>query len=43
MYKKEKWLYHLMLTPGILAVLMFNTVTLLGIFVAFQDFVPNRG
>lgn len=43
MYKKEKWLYHLMMTPGTIAVFMFNTMTLLGIFVAFQDFIPNKG
>ena len=43
MYKKEQVSYHLMLLPAVVAVLLFNTVTLLGIFVAFQDFVPNKG
>lgn len=32
-----------MLLPGVLAVLLFNTVTWLGIFIAFQDFIPSKG
>lgn len=35
--------YHLMLLPGVVFVLLFNTSTWLGIALAFQDFIPSRG
>lgn len=43
MYKKDRLHYHLMIIPGIIAIFLFNTLTLLGIFVAFQDFIPTLG
>lgn len=43
MYKKERVHYHLMMAPGVTAVFLFNTVTILGVLVAFQDFIPNLG
>lgn len=35
--------YHLMILPGFLVVLLFNTTTWLGIGIAFQDFIPSKG
>jgi putative aldouronate transport system permease protein len=34
---------NLMMLPGVTFVFLFNTMTLLGIVVAFQDFIPRRG
>lgn len=35
--------YHLMVLPGAVFVLLFNTSTWLGIALAFQDFIPSKG
>ncbi|WP_199620792.1 ABC transporter permease [Paenibacillus alkalitolerans] len=35
--------YHLMLLPGMLLLLVFQIVPMLGIVIAFQDFIPARG
>ncbi|NSW92711.1 MAG: sugar ABC transporter permease [Firmicutes bacterium] len=41
--KKEQIHYHMMVLPGTIIVFLFNTATWLGIFLAFQDFVPSKG
>ena len=40
---KEQVNYNLMLLPGVLFVFLFNTITLVGIAVAFQNYVPGKG
>ena len=35
--------YHLMLLPGIVLLLLFSVVPMLGIVIAFQDFTPEQG
>ncbi len=43
MHRKDQIHYHLMVIPGVAIVLLFNTVTWLGILLSFQDFIPKRG
>lgn len=42
MWKRE-WPLHLMLLPGIVLVLIFSYVPMVGIIMAFQKYVPNKG
>ena len=42
-HRKNQLHYNLMLMPGALMVFLFNTITWLGILLAFQDFIPSRG
>lgn len=35
--------YHLMLLPGIILLLIFSIVPMVGAVIAFQNFMPNRG
>lgn len=42
MWKRE-WPLHLMLLPGIVLVLIFSYVPMVGIMMAFQKYVPNKG
>ena len=39
----ERLRLNLMMLPGVVFVFLFNMMTLLGIAVAFQDFIPRRG
>jgi len=34
---------HLMLLPGVICVILFNYIPLLGIVMAFQKYIPNKG
>lgn len=38
----ERW-YHLMMAPGMAFLLVFSYIPMVGIIMAFQDFVPARG
>ena len=38
-----KTIYHLMMLPGMFFVILFNYVPMVGIIMAFQDFVPAKG
>lgn len=40
---KREWPLHLMLIPGIVLVLIFSYVPMVGIMMAFQKYVPNKG
>jgi len=42
MWKRE-WPLHLMLIPGIVLVLIFSYVPMVGIVMAFQKYIPNKG
>lgn len=42
-YKGAAVQYHLMLLPGMLLLLVFQIAPMLGIVIAFQDFIPARG
>lgn len=35
--------FHMMMTPGMLFILIFNFIPMFGILMAFQDFVPAKG
>jgi putative aldouronate transport system permease protein len=35
--------YHLMMLPGMFFLILFNYVPMVGIIMAFQDFVPSKG
>ncbi|RAP77559.1 ABC transporter permease [Paenibacillus montanisoli] len=39
----KKWLlnYHLMLLPGILLLIVFSTIPIFGVVIAFQNFIPG--
>lgn len=36
-------IYHLLLLPGILILVIFNVLPMIGSVMAFQDFIPSRG
>jgi len=40
---KESLIYHAMLLPGMLVLLLFSIVPMAGIVIAFQKFVPAKG
>ena len=40
---KEEKMFHLMLLPGLIILLIFVFVPLVGSLMAFQDYVPARG
>lgn len=40
---KNEWEFHLMLLPAILLLLVFSYFPMVGIVIAFQDFVPSGG
>ncbi|GMQ57960.1 polygalacturonan/rhamnogalacturonan ABC transporter permease [Vallitalea sediminicola] len=40
---KSETMYHIMMTPGIIFLLIFSYIPMLGIIMAFQDFVPAKG
>jgi len=40
---KRNWPLHLMLLPGLAMLAVFQYVPMVGIVIAFQDFVPTRG
>lgn len=43
MFKKDQIHHNLMILPGTIFVFLFNTITLAGVFIAFQDYIPGRG
>lgn len=40
---KKDWQLHVMLLPGVLAVLIFSYIPMAGIIIAFQKFIPAKG
>lgn len=40
---RRQWPLHLMLIPGLVAILIFNYIPMFGVVIAFQDFVPVKG
>ncbi len=40
---KEERMFHLMLLPGLIVLLIFVFVPLIGSLMAFQDYVPAKG
>ncbi|WP_194229817.1 ABC transporter permease [Paenibacillus donghaensis] len=42
MFKKE-WPLHMMLLPGLILVLIFSYIPMVGIMMAFQKYIPNKG
>ena len=40
---KEERMFHLMLLPGLIVLLIFVFVPLVGSLMAFQDYVPAKG
>jgi putative aldouronate transport system permease protein len=40
---KNTWIFHLLLLPGMILLLIFEYYPMLGIVIAFQDFSPTRG
>lgn len=40
---KKQTYYHLMLLPGMIFLLLFNFIPMVGTVMAFQDFVPAKG
>jgi putative aldouronate transport system permease protein len=40
---KNTWIFHLLLLPGMIVLLIFEYFPMLGIVIAFQDFSPTRG
>ncbi|WP_028560543.1 ABC transporter permease [Paenibacillus pinihumi] len=40
---RHVWSYYIMLAPPILLVLMYEVLPLLGLVIAFQDFIPGKG
>lgn len=40
---KKQTYYHLMLLPGMIFLLLFNFIPMVGVVMAFQDFVPAKG
>lgn len=47
LHKKRKWLaempLHVMLLPGVICVLIFSYYPMVGISIAFQNFMPTKG
>lgn len=41
--KNSQLMYHLMMLPGMLFLLVFNFVPMLGIVMAFQNYIPAKG
>ncbi|WP_168120283.1 ABC transporter permease subunit [Paenibacillus sp. HB172176] len=41
--KRVEFPLHLMLIPGLLAILLFNYIPMVGMTIAFQDFMPAKG
>ncbi|THF76671.1 ABC transporter permease [Cohnella fermenti] len=41
--KRNEWTLHLMLVPGLLALLVFQYVPMVGVVIAFQKFIPAKG
>jgi len=41
--KKGNLTYHLMILPGVIFLLIFNYTPMLGLVMAFQDYIPARG
>lgn len=42
-YKKNQKHYHLMLLPGMVLLLLFSYIPMVGIVIAFQKFIPTKG
>ena len=40
---KEEWMFHVMLIPAIVLLVIFAYLPMVGIVIAFQDFVPSGG
>lgn len=40
---KKEWMFHVMLIPAVLLLLVFSYFPMVGIVIAFQDFVPSGG
>lgn len=41
--KRDRMIFHLLLLPGMIALLLFCYLPMFGIVIAFQDFNPSRG
>lgn len=41
--KRSEMLYHLMVFPGLFFLILFSYVPMVGVIMAFQDFVPAKG
>ena len=40
---KKEWMFHVMLVPAVILLLVFSYFPMVGIVIAFQDFVPSGG
>ena len=40
---RSQSMYHMMMLPGMIFVLIFSYVPMVGIVMAFQDYVPAKG
>lgn len=40
---KEEWMFHVMLIPALVLLVIFAYLPMVGIVIAFQDFVPSGG
>lgn len=40
---RSQSMYHMMMLPGMIFVLIFSYVPMFGIIMAFQDYVPAKG
>ena len=41
--KRDQWLFHFMLLPGIVLLLLFSFVPMAGITIAFENYYPSKG
>ncbi|MDF2503146.1 ABC transporter permease subunit [Clostridium sp.] len=41
--RKDQLSYHLMLTPGMIFLILFSFIPMLGIIMAFQNYIPAKG
>lgn len=41
--QRSEMSYHIMMTPGMIFLLIFSYIPMLGLVMAFQDFVPSKG
>ncbi len=42
-YLKREWPLHLMLLPAVILLAVFSYYPMVGILIAFQDYVPSKG
>lgn len=42
LFSKKEMTYHLMLLPGMLFLIVFSYIPMVGILMAFEDYVPAK-